>query len=148
MICSFAIVEGMIGISHTNVHLVRDFLNSFLMMGALCFSSKALELSLKPQDEDYNFGYRRYNILAAFVNCVYLMFSFLFNFVDNLHHIVEHWEFDQHLNDTAIQTEHNHIVQHQHDDVQHMKEMNQYLGLFTFLRLCVLGFYLYFEARH
>lgn len=90
--CSFAIVEGMLGISHTNVHLVRDFLNSFLMLGALVFSSKALELSLKPQDEDYIYGYRRYNILAAFVNTVYLMFSFVFNLVDNLHHMVEHWE--------------------------------------------------------
>lgn len=114
----------MIGISHTNVHLVRDFLNTFLMMAALCFSSKALELSLKPKDEEYNFGYRRYNILAAFINCVYLLFSFMFNFVDNLHHIVEHWEFDSHEHDTQIITEKNHIVSHQHDDALHMQEMN------------------------
>ena len=93
---SFAIVEGMIGITHTNVHLVRDFLNSFLMLGALVFSSKALEISLNPKDEDYFYGYRRYNILAAFVNSVYLMFSFMFSFVDNLNHLIEHWEIESH----------------------------------------------------
>ena len=34
--------------------------------------------------------------MAAFVNSVYLLFSFVFNFVDNLHHMVEHWEVDSH----------------------------------------------------
>jgi len=104
---SFAIVEGMIGITHTNVHLVRDFLNSFLMISALVFSSKALELSLNKEDEDYEYGYRRFNILAAFVNSVYLMFSFMFNFVDNLHHMVEHWEIDSH-NSSNSSSAHDH----------------------------------------
>jgi Co/Zn/Cd efflux system component len=99
VICSFAIVEGMIGISHTNVHIVRDFLNCLLMVCALVFSSKALEMSNKANDEIYNFGYRRYNILAAFINTVYLLFSFMFGFVDNLHHIVEHWEAQGHSAD-------------------------------------------------
>eukprot|EP00347_Sterkiella_histriomuscorum_P010012 403339025 len=117
-------------------------------MGALCFSSKALELSLKPSDEDYSFGYRRYNILAAFVNTVYLMFSFIFNFVDNLHHMVEHWEVESHEHDLSLISEKNHTQAHSHDDLQHMKEMNQYLALFTFLRMCVLGAYLYLESRN
>jgi hypothetical protein len=45
VIASFAIVECMIGLSHTNVHIVRDSLNVFLMLAALVFSSKALQLS-------------------------------------------------------------------------------------------------------
>lgn len=105
---SFAIVEGMIGITHTNVHLVRDFLNSFLMISALVFSSKALQLSLNKEDDDYEYGYRRFNILAAFVNSVYLMFSFMFNFVDNLHHMVEHWEIDSHSNRSNSTDGHSH----------------------------------------
>ncbi len=90
----------MIGISHTNVHIVRDFLNCLLMVCALVFSSKALEMSNKANDDTYNFGYRRYNILAAFINTVYLLFSFMFGFVDNLHHIVEHWEAQGHAPDS------------------------------------------------
>jgi hypothetical protein len=39
---SFAVVEGLIGLSHVNVHIVRDFLNFILMIGALYFSSIAL----------------------------------------------------------------------------------------------------------
>lgn len=94
---SFSLVEGAIGVTHTNVHLVRDFLNSFLMLCALAFSAKSLELSVQPPDEDFMFGYRRYNVMAAFVNSVYLMFSFMFSFVENLNHLIEHWEVEQHL---------------------------------------------------
>ena len=42
VIASFAIVECMIGLSHTNVHIVRDSFNVFLMLAALVFSSTAL----------------------------------------------------------------------------------------------------------
>jgi Co/Zn/Cd efflux system component len=70
------------------------------MLSALVFSSKALQLSQKPKDDDYPYGYRRFNIMAAFVNSVYLLFSFIFNFVDNLHHMLEHWEVDAHQADS------------------------------------------------
>lgn len=42
VMASFAIVECMIGLSHSNVHIVRDSLQVFLMLAALMFSSKAL----------------------------------------------------------------------------------------------------------
>ena len=45
VMASFAIVECMIGLSHSNVHIVRDSLQVFLMLAALMFSSKALQLS-------------------------------------------------------------------------------------------------------
>ena len=81
--------------------------------------------------------------MAAFVNSVYLLFSFVFNFVDNLHHMVEHWEVDSHdKNSTSA------AVKSVHDDEAHLKEVNQYLTLFTFLKLAIIGAYLYFEARH
>ena len=80
--------------------------------------------------------------MAAFVNSVYLLFTFVFNFVDNMHHMVEHWEVDSHdKNSTAS-------IKSFHDDVAHLKEVNQYLTLFTFLKLAIIGAYLYFEARH
>ena len=142
VMASFAIVESMIGLSHSNVHIVRDSLNMFLMLAALMFSSKALQLSQKQKDEDYPFGYRRFNIMAAFVNSVYLLFSFVFNFVDNLHHMVEHWEVDSHNSNSTSS------IKSIHDDVAHLKEVNQYLTLFTFLKLVIIGAYLYFEARH
>ena len=80
--------------------------------------------------------------MAAFVNSVYLLFSFVFNFVDNLHHMVEHWEVDSHNTNSTTS------VKSIHDDVAHLKEVNQYLTLFTFLKLAIIGAYLYFEARH
>ena len=45
VLASFGIVECMIGLSHTNVHIVRDSLNLFMMLAALVFSSKALQLA-------------------------------------------------------------------------------------------------------
>lgn len=80
------------------MHIVRDFLNFVLLIGALYFSSVALKLSSKPKDDEFNYGYRRFNILAAFINAVYLIFTFIFDFVDLLHHMVEHWEEESHEN--------------------------------------------------
>ena len=151
VIASFAIVECMIGLSHTNVHIVRDSFNVFLMLSALVFSSKALQLSQKPKDDDYPYGYRRFNIMAAFVNSVYLLFSFIFNFVDNLHHMLEHWEVDSHQADSQGTVSNSTTIaalKSFHDDISHLKEVNQYLTLFSFLKLVILGAYLYFESRH
>lgn len=89
-------MEGVIGIVHINVHLIRDFFNGMLMLSALGFSSKALDLAQKQDSNSFLYGYRRFNILAAFVNSCYLLFSFVFGFVDNLHHMVEHWEEESH----------------------------------------------------
>lgn len=56
--------------------------------------------------------------MAAFVNSVYLLFSFVFNFVDNLHHMVEHWEVDSHNSNSTS------AKKSIHDDVAHLKEVN------------------------
>jgi Co/Zn/Cd efflux system component len=60
-----------------------------MMVGTMIFSLKSLKLSQKPKDDSFNFGYRRFNILAAFFNSVYLIFTFIFDVVDNLHHLAE-----------------------------------------------------------
>ena len=136
----------MLGVFHTNVHLIRDFMNCILMLSALAFSSKALQLSFKTKTNSFLFGYRRFNVLAAFVNSVYLLFSFVFGFVDNLHHMVEHWEADSHAKEDGNQL--NSVkLKTIHDEVSHIKEMNQYLTLFTLMKLGIFGIYLYFESR-
>jgi len=48
------------------------------------------------KDEDHYYGRSRYNILAAFINSVYLTFTFLFTLADNIHHIIEHWGIGEH----------------------------------------------------
>jgi len=143
---SFSLVEGVIGVLHVNVHLIRDFFNSMLMLCALGFSSKALELASKAQSHAFVFGYARVNVLAAFVNACYLLFSFVFGFVDNLHHMVEHWEEESHAREAALGDPRH--IRTIHDDVAHIKEMNSYLTLFTFLRLVIFAAYLYLEGRN
>jgi hypothetical protein len=56
--------------------------------------------------------------MAAFVNSVYLLFSFVFNFVDNMHHMLEHWETDSHDKNSTQS------IKNFHDDVAHLKEVN------------------------
>jgi hypothetical protein len=86
--------------------------------------------------------------MAAFVNSVYLLFSFVFGFVDNLHHMLEHWEVDAHVGEVSKSNSTDAAgLKSFHDDVSHLKEVNQYLTLFTFLKLAILGAYLYFETR-
>lgn len=82
--------------------------------------------------------------MAAFVNSVYLVNSFIFTFVDNLHHMVEHWEEEAH----SAEDESTQGLTKTHDDVSHIHEMTSYLTLFTFLRMVILGAYLYFESKN
>ena len=89
----FAVVEAIIGFTHHNVHIIRDFLTSALMITSIIISHRAIQLSRRKRNHEYNFGYRRANIVAAFVNMVYLICKSLFGFLDILHHVIEHWEF-------------------------------------------------------
>ena len=54
-------------------------------------------------DRHYNYGVaRRMNLLATFFNCVYLIFTFVFDWVENLHHIMERWEAGQQTEESLI----------------------------------------------
>lgn len=118
-------VEGMLGLFHNNVHLIRDFFDILLMISSLGFSAKALQLSFKGKTNSFMFGYIRFNVLAAFVNASYLMYSFVFGFVDNLHHMVEHWEEEAHAEGTAdVTSGHVEKLATIHDEASHIKEMN------------------------
>lgn len=62
--------------------------------------------------------------------------------VDNLHHFAENWSEDE--------THHNHETDTPnttHDALPHIKEMNFYLSLFSFLRLIMIAVYLYMEYK-
>ena len=86
---AFAVVEGIIGLSCGNVHIINDFINFLIMMTALVISFRCIKLSQNPSDDHYNYGYRRLNLLATFINTVFLIFAFIFNLVDNFHHLAE-----------------------------------------------------------
>jgi hypothetical protein len=112
---SFTLVQGLIGLSTKNAHVLRDFLNFAALIIALCFSTRAIDIWNESQQESqidsqsddleggsntvtvtkdrhYNFGQRRINLLAAFFNCVFLIFIFVFDWVENVHIVMEHWE--------------------------------------------------------
>ena len=80
--------------------------------------------------------------MAAFINATYIFFTFIFDFVDTLHHMVEHWEEESHTQGGPSKN-----LPSAHDDEHHIKEMSFYLALFSFLRIGVIGVYLYMESR-
>jgi len=41
--CSFTLVEGLIGMLTKNVHVLRDFFSVLLLIVALCFSTRAID---------------------------------------------------------------------------------------------------------
>ena len=86
------VAEGFIGFSSGNVHIIRDFLTAGLMVGGLILSFNAAKFARRKRNSEFNFGFKRVNIWAAFVNMVYIMCNTVFSFIDNLHHAVEHWE--------------------------------------------------------
>ena len=42
-LCVFALIEGVIGFSHHNGEIIRDFLLSVIMIGSIIVSQKALQ---------------------------------------------------------------------------------------------------------
>ena len=92
----FSAIEAIIGFTHHNAHIIRDFLTSGLMITSMLISYRAIQLSRRKRNHEYNFGYRRMNILAAFINMVFIICKSLFGFLDTLHHVCEHWEFELH----------------------------------------------------
>ena len=50
---SFTLVEGVIGLSMKNVHILKDFFGFFMMLIALAFSSRAIDIWNETQQETY-----------------------------------------------------------------------------------------------
>ena len=93
---SVTLIEAIQGFALANAHIIRDFLTQALLIGMLLMSYKAAKLSLKNRDHEFNYGYMRVNIMAAFINTVYIMSKSLFGFLDSIHHMIELWELDSH----------------------------------------------------
>lgn len=102
---SYTLAEGLLGIMHKNVHVLRDFFNFLLLLVSLGYSVVAIDMSQEEKEETdleagptakkdgkYRYGLRRLNLLAAFFNCIYLMFMFVFDTMETLHHTLESLE--------------------------------------------------------
>ena len=85
------LIEAIIGFTHHNGYIIRDFLLSAIMIASIMISQRALQLSRKKRNHEYNFGYRRMNILAAFVNMVYILVMGVFGALETVEHMIEHW---------------------------------------------------------
>ena len=48
---SFTLVEGLIGLSHKNVHVLRDFFNFSILVLTLAFSTRAIDIWNESQQE-------------------------------------------------------------------------------------------------
>jgi cobalt-zinc-cadmium efflux system protein len=78
----FAVLEIVGGLYTNSVAIisdaVHDFGDSFSLGLAYYFHKK----SLKKRDQDFSYGYRRFSLLGAFINCVILTVSSLFIIVE------------------------------------------------------------------
>jgi zinc transporter 5/7 len=90
------ISECFIGMYTKNVHILRDFLLNLLLLASISASRKALQLSTSTPDTIFTMGYLRIDILSAFCNCIYIQCMELFELLETLHHMIEHWENMEH----------------------------------------------------
>jgi Co/Zn/Cd efflux system component len=126
----FGAIEGLFGFWLGNVHIVRDFLTSLLMVGSLILSYESAQSSRAKKSAEQTYGSRRLNIIAAFVNCVYIQCTVLFSLLETLHHIIEHWDLAQH-------TESDFLNSSYHESSDHQGEIRLYISVFSLLRLLV-----------
>ena len=89
---ALSIMECLVGLFTQNVHILRDFLVTVLLLASIIISQKALQQSSAQADSKFTLGYRRMDLLAAFCNCVYIQCMELFEFLETFHHMIEHWE--------------------------------------------------------
>ena len=54
----------------------------------LVMSYHAAKLAKQERDIKFNYGYLRLNIMAAFINTVYIMSKSLFDFLETIHHMI------------------------------------------------------------
>lgn len=65
----------------------------------IVYSLKTISEAKKPADQHYNFGYKRQNLLAAFVNATFLIYQVFFTLLESMHHIAEHLHTEEHIED-------------------------------------------------
>jgi len=93
---AIGVLELIIGFKNRNVHLIRDFITSSLMIISMLVSFKAAQYSKKGRNPQFNYGFLRVNIIAAFTNMIYILCSVLFKFLDLVHTMIEHKEEQSH----------------------------------------------------
>ena len=70
------------------------------------------------------------------------MFIFAFDWVENLHHIMEHWEEQETTLETIVPES---IIDRGDED--HTAMSHYYISIFAIIRILVLGSYIFYEAR-
>ena len=98
------------------------------------------------------------NLLATFFNCVYLIFTFVFDWMENLHHIMERWEAGQPTEESLIYGSASAPSQTSNststdppasaaDGDLHRAESHFFISIMAVLRILLVASYLNFEAR-
>jgi len=105
---SITLVEGVLGISLFNVHILRDFFNVLLLILTMGFTMKAIDIwnektaeggkrrRNRDLDPNWQFGFRRFCLLATFFNCAFLLFTAIFDYMEAFHGFMESWEGQTH----------------------------------------------------
>ena len=75
---SFSVIELIGGYLTNSVSIYYDALHDFGDSLSLLFSYFAEKLSHKGPDQKFTFGYRRFSILSAFINCIILIIGSFF----------------------------------------------------------------------
>ena len=90
-------IELLIGLSKSNVHILKDALVTLLLCGALYISSEMMrKAKTSKPDKTMTFGYGRVTLLSAMGNCIYLFCMGLFEFLEAIHHMIEHLQIKEH----------------------------------------------------
>lgn len=107
---SVSFAEAALGFSLGNTHVLRDFFNIILLSASLFCSMRTLRLyhthvekartqrqPLGRTTAAYNYGYLRFCLLATFINCLFLIFSSFFGWMEAAHYLMESWEKNSHV---------------------------------------------------
>ena len=75
----------MIGVSKKDFNYISEFCHTILHAGAFLFSFYASIKAKKKANSNFTFGYNRYETVAAFTNCIFLVMCSLFVLMSSFH---------------------------------------------------------------
>ena len=87
-----AVIELIIGIVRGNLEVIKDFILSTLMIASIVFSMKMSYMSRRKSSDQFNYGFRRLNILAAFVITAQILCQTFYTFVETMRYMIGDWE--------------------------------------------------------
>ncbi|KAL4489234.1 hypothetical protein ABPG72_006298 [Tetrahymena utriculariae] len=132
------IISILNGVLKSNIQMTINGIHNCLHLFSFIFSMYALMKAKKNANMHYTYGYTRYETIAAFSNCIFLILSSLFLVISSLHYLTHDEDHSSSTAQTVTDGEKAHTEGSQHEDesgpliIFYVKIIFNLVGIYSF----------------